>query len=36
MVVLLDVNSYKFAYDFDAGLTANDGYQAYFYFEAEL
>ena len=32
----VDVNSYKFAYDFDAGLTANDGYQAYFYFEAEL
>jgi len=31
-----DVNSYKFAYDFDAGLTADDAYQAYFYFEAEL
>jgi len=26
----------RFAYDFDAGLTADDGYQAYFYFEAEL
>ena len=31
-----DVNGYRFAYDFDAGLTADDGYQAYFYFEAEL
>ena len=31
-----DANSYRFAYDFDAGLTADDGYQAYFYFEAEL
>ena len=31
-----DVNGYRFAYDFDAGLTADDGYQSYFYFEAEL
>ena len=31
-----DVNGYRFAYDFDAGLTADDAYQAYFYFEAEL
>ena len=31
-----DADSYRFAYDFDAGLTADDGYQAYFYFEAEL
>ena len=34
--ILQDFNSYKFAYDFDAGLTANGGHQAYFYFEAEL
>ena len=32
----VDVNSYKFAYDFDAGLTADDGYQSYFYFDSEL
>ena len=31
-----DINGYRFAYDFDAGLTADDGYQSYFYFDAEL
>ena len=31
-----DVNGLKFAYDFDAGLTDHEAYQAYFYFEAEL
>jgi len=31
-----DINGYRFAYDFDAGLTADDGYQAFFYFSAEL
>ena len=31
-----DTNGIRFAYDFDAGLTADDGYQTYFYFEAEL
>ena len=31
-----DINSYRFAYDFDAGLTEDDGYQAFFYFSAEL
>ena len=31
-----DKNGYRFAYDFDAGLTADDGYQSYFYFDSEL
>jgi hypothetical protein len=31
-----DKNGYRFAYDFDAGLTDHEAYQAYFYFEAEL
>jgi len=31
-----DINGIKFAYDFDAGLTADDGYQTYFTFDAEL
>ena len=31
-----DINGMKFAYDFDAGLTADDGYQTYFTFDAEL
>jgi len=31
-----DINGIKFAYDFDAGLTADDGYQTYFTFNAEL
>lgn len=31
-----DVNGLRFAYDFDAGLTADDGYQSYFTFSAEL
>jgi len=31
-----DVNGIRFAYDFDAGLTADDGYQTYFTFSAEL
>ena len=31
-----DINGIRFAYDFDAGLTADDGYQTYFTFDAEL
>ena len=31
-----DINGIRFAYDFDAGLTADDGYQTYFTFNAEL